>query len=45
MSHVHFVGVGGIGMSALARYYLCQGFSVSGSDKTMTDITNALASE
>lgn len=30
---VHFVGVGGIGMSALARYLLIQGFAVSGSDQ------------
>ncbi|MBU0744397.1 MAG: hypothetical protein KKE11_03420, partial [Gammaproteobacteria bacterium] len=29
---VHFVGIGGVGMSALARILLAQGFSVSGSD-------------
>lgn len=31
--HVHFVGIGGIGMSALARYLLARGYTVSGSDQ------------
>lgn len=39
---VHFVGIGGIGVSALARYYLAQGWRVSGSDLTSSDITAAL---
>ncbi|MFZ3073920.1 MAG: UDP-N-acetylmuramate--L-alanine ligase [Minisyncoccales bacterium] len=39
---VHFVGIGGIGVSALARYYLAQGWQVSGSDLTSSDITAAL---
>ncbi len=30
--HVHFVGIGGIGVSSLARYFLSKGYSVSGSD-------------
>ena len=30
--HIHFVGIGGIGVSSLARYFLSRGYSVSGSD-------------
>jgi UDP-N-acetylmuramate--alanine ligase len=30
--HIHFIGVGGIGLSSLARYFVSNGFSVSGSD-------------
>ncbi len=30
--HLHVIGIGGIGVSALARYYHHLGFSVSGSD-------------
>ncbi len=37
-----FVGIGGIGMSALARYFVSLGIKVSGYDKTKTDITDAL---
>jgi len=37
--HLHFVGVGGIGMSGLAELLLNQGYTVSGSDMTDTDIT------
>lgn len=40
--NVYFIGIGGIGMSALARYFVAQGKSVSGYDKTKTDITEAL---
>jgi UDP-N-acetylmuramate--alanine ligase len=40
--HVHFVGIGGIGMSALARYLLAQGHTVSGSDRRASDQTEAL---
>jgi UDP-N-acetylmuramate--alanine ligase len=29
---VHFIGIGGIGISALARYYKSMGFEISGSD-------------
>ena len=39
---VYFIGIGGIGMSALARYFVANGKSVAGYDKTQTDITNAL---
>lgn len=40
---IHFIGIGGIGISALARYYLSQGWSVSGSDIALSDITASLA--
>ncbi|OGZ96564.1 MAG: UDP-N-acetylmuramate--L-alanine ligase [Candidatus Sungbacteria bacterium RIFCSPLOWO2_02_FULL_54_10] len=43
MEHVHFIGVGGIGVSALARYYLSIGATVSGSDLVASEITRALA--
>lgn len=42
---VHFSGVGGIGMSALARYFLSKANIVSGSDSSMSDLTNDLISE
>ncbi|MBD0832476.1 UDP-N-acetylmuramate--L-alanine ligase [Aestuariibaculum sediminum] len=41
---VYFVGIGGIGMSALARYFVANGKGVSGYDKTPTDITVDLES-
>lgn len=41
----YFVGIGGIGMSALARYFANAGKKVSGYDKTPSDITNALESQ
>ncbi len=40
---VHFIGIGGIGMSALARLLLREGKAVSGSDKQAGDITKELA--
>ncbi len=39
---VHFIGIGGIGMSALAKYLLEQNYSVSGSDLKESKITNEL---
>lgn len=42
---LYFVGAGGIGMSALARYYREQGATVSGYDKTVTPLTQQLGSE
>ena len=39
---VHFVGIGGIGMSALARLLLAQGYAVSGSDRSAGEQTVAL---
>lgn len=42
---VYFVGAGGIGMSAIARYFLHQGMVVAGYDKTPTDLTRQLEQE
>ena len=39
---IHFIGIGGIGISALAHYYLAKGYKVSGSDLTFSEITQAL---
>ncbi len=44
-SHIYFVGIGGIGMSALARYFKSLGKNVSGYDKTPTQLTNELIAE
>lgn len=41
----YFVGIGGIGMSALARYFHASGKKVSGYDKTKTKLTQALMNE
>ncbi|MDC3035188.1 UDP-N-acetylmuramate--L-alanine ligase [Prochlorococcus sp. AH-716-P05] len=41
-SHFHFIGIGGIGMSALAMGLLKKGYSVSGSDLVKNDETNKL---
>ena len=45
VKHVYFIGIGGIGMSAVARYFNGQGLSVSGYDKTKTPLTEALEAE
>ncbi|MCB9365374.1 MAG: UDP-N-acetylmuramate--L-alanine ligase [Flavobacteriales bacterium] len=45
VNNVYFLGVGGIGMSALARYFLAQGCKVSGYDKTKTTLTEQLEKE
>ena len=42
MKQVHFIGIGGIGVSALAQYYLSQGWKVSGSDAARSEITDEL---
>ena len=42
---VYFVGAGGIGMSALVRYFLARGCQVGGYDKTSTELTSALIKE
>ncbi len=42
---VYFVGIGGIGMSALARYFLHQGIVVGGYDKTPSELTEKLRQE
>jgi UDP-N-acetylmuramate--alanine ligase len=41
---IHFVGVGGIGMSGIAEVLLNLGYAVSGSDLKESDITRRLAS-
>ncbi len=43
--HVHFVGISGIGMSALARILLARGIAVSGSSDRRTALTDHLAAE
>lgn len=45
INNVHFIGVGGIGMSALARYFNDQGKRVTGYDKTETVLTKKLVEE
>jgi len=45
LSSVYFLGIGGIGMSALARYFIYLGAKVSGYDKTPTTLTRQLESE
>jgi len=40
--HVYFIGIGGIGMSAIARFFSMNGKKVAGYDKTPTPITDAL---
>jgi UDP-N-acetylmuramate--alanine ligase len=42
---VYFIGIGGIGMSALARYFLARNVKVAGYDRTSSDITDALIRE
>ena len=42
---VYFVGAGGIGMSALVRYFLAKGLPVGGYDRTPTPLTAELICE
>jgi UDP-N-acetylmuramate--alanine ligase len=42
---VYFIGIGGIGMSAIARYFNAKGLNVSGYDKTETTLTKQLVAE
>jgi UDP-N-acetylmuramate--alanine ligase len=42
MSEVYFIGIGGIGMSAIARFFQTKGVKVSGYDKTKTALTSEL---
>lgn len=42
---VYFLGIGGIGMSAIARYFISRGVKVSGYDKTETVLTKQLQAE
>jgi len=39
---IHLIGIGGIGVSALAQYYLSKGYEVSGSDLVGSEITDLL---
>lgn len=43
--NIYFIGIGGIGMSAIARYYNKKGYSVSGYDKTPSALTAELEAE
>ncbi|MFN8306656.1 MAG: UDP-N-acetylmuramate--L-alanine ligase [Ferruginibacter sp.] len=45
IKRIYFLGIGGIGMSALARYFNARGVTVSGYDRTETVLTKQLASE
>ena len=45
MKKIYFVGAGGIGMAALERYYLSQGYKVAGYDRTPSPLTDALQHE
>lgn len=42
---VYFIGIGGIGMSALARYFMAKGKNVAGYDRTSSELTTHLAAE
>ena len=42
---VYFIGAGGIGMSAIVRYFLTNGYNVGGYDKTPTPLTERLIAE
>ncbi|MBQ1857360.1 MAG: UDP-N-acetylmuramate--L-alanine ligase [Bacteroidales bacterium] len=43
--NIYFIGIGGIGMSAIARYWKFKGLNVSGYDKTPSDLTAQLQAE
>jgi UDP-N-acetylmuramate--alanine ligase len=43
IKRVHFVGIGGIGMSGIAEILLSQGFEITGSDKSLSEVTNRLS--
>lgn len=45
VNKVYFLGIGGIGMSALARYFIASGKEVCGYDKTPTKLTDELIAE
>jgi len=42
MNKIYFIGIGGIGVSALAKFYLEKGWEVSGSDLCQSAITDDL---
>lgn len=43
--NIYFIGIGGIGMSAIARYCKAKGYNVSGYDRTPSDLTHELEDE
>lgn len=43
--HIHCIGIGGIGISALARYYLAHGYRVTGTNMGHSPLLDTLASE
>ncbi len=45
LQHVYFIGIGGIGMSAIARWYKFKGYDVGGYDRTPSELTGQLESE
>lgn len=45
IKHVYFVGIGGIGMSALARYFKANGYLVAGYDRTPSLLTDKMSRE
>ena len=45
LKYAYFIGIGGIGMSAIARYFHSIGIAVSGYDKTPTSLTDSLIKE
>lgn len=45
ISRIYFIGIGGIGMSALARYFKAKGFEVAGYDKTPSPLIDELMAE
>mgnify|MGYP001544325687 CR=1 FL=1 len=45
ISNIYFIGIGGIGMSALAKYYLNKNVSVSGYDKNISPLTMQMEGE
>lgn len=45
LTRIYFIGIGGIGMSALARYFHAKGFVVAGYDKTPSALTDELIAE
>ena len=45
IKNVYFVGIGGIGMSALARYFKLKGYNEAGYDRSQTPLTEKMARE
>ena len=45
LKNIYFIGIGGIGMSAIARYFNERGVKIFGYDKTQTVLTDQLSAE